>query len=383
MAEADSGQERTEKPTPKKLKKSREEGQIPRSRELNTTLAMLFAASGFVMVGDYMASSLIDLFQTDLTLTRETIMDTKAVTQSFAHNGLAALQLIGPFLAIMFISVFIGPAILGGFSFSTKALAPKWSKLNPISGLKRVFGPKGLVELVKALAKFILLFSMAILLFQAAKDDYLGLGMEPLGQAMIHGSQLFFWHFFALTAALLIIALLDSPYQLWTHHKKLRMSRQDIKQESKESDGNPEVKSRIRALQREISQRRMLEDIPTAQVILVNPTHFAVALRYQDGKENAPIMVAKGTDLIAFKIREIGEAHDVPIFTAPPLTRAIYYSTEIGQTIPTGLYTAVAKILAYLFQLKHATQFTPQKPEDFDIPKELSDLDRRNNRFER
>lgn len=383
MAESDSGQEKTEQPTPKKIKKSREDGQVPRSRDLNTTFAMLFAAGGFVMVGDFMAAALIDLFKTDLTLTRETIMDPNAVAEALAHSSMAALKLIGPFLAIMLTSVFIGPALLGGMNFSTKAMAPKFSKLNPFSGLKRMFGPKGLIELVKALAKFTLFFTIAILIFKAFQDEYIGLGMEPLGQAMIHGFQLFFWHFFALVGASLTIALLDAPYQLWSNKKKLRMSFQEIKKENKETDGNPEIKARVRALQREMSQRRMLEDVPTAQVILVNPTHFAVALRYLDGKENAPVMVAKGSDLIAFKIREIGEAHDVAIFTAPPLTRAIYYSTEIGQTIPTGLYTAVAKILAYLFQLKHASEFTPQKPTDFDIPEELSNLERKNNRFER
>ena len=194
------------------------------------------------------------------------------------------------------------------------------------------------------------------------------------------------WEFLAFSTILLLVAGIDVPYQIWTHKKKLRMTRQDIKEEFKQTDGNPEVKGKVRALQREMAQKRMLEDVPEASVILINPTHFSVAIRYKDGQDHSPVVIAKGTDQMAFRIREVAEANSIPLFSAPPLTRALYYSTEIGQPIPTGLFVAVAKVLAYIYRINEqmaSRQAPVQQPDDLDIPTEFLDLNRKNNKFER
>ncbi len=386
MAEPGSGQEPTEPATPKRIQKAREEGQVPRSRELNTTIMLLFSGLGIMFMGKYMIGDLLDLFSKNLQLERDQIFDTKIMLTLFIESTLIAVKALTPFLLLTLITVFIGPLAMGGWLFSRKALMPKFGKLNPLPGFKRMFGTNGLIELLKALAKFILLGGVAITMFSIFKNDFLGLGLEPLRQGMVHGSELVVWHFLALAVALILVALIDVPYQIWSYYKKLRMTLKEIKDEQKETSGNPEIKSKIRAIQREMAQQRMLQDVPEAQVIIVNPSHFAVALRYEDGKESAPRMIAKGVDLISFKIREVASAHDVPIFSAPPLARALYYSTEIGQQIPTGLYLAVAKILAYVLQLKQTHAQTGQAlemPTDLEIPEEFQDLAKKNHRFER
>ena len=386
MAESSSGQERTEQPTPKRLQDARNKGQVPRSRELNTTIMLLFAGLGLMFMGKYIISDLLDLFQHDLQLEREKLFDKNLMLAQFNENVLTALEAIAPFLLLTLVTVFIGPLAMGGWSFSTKALAPNFGKLNPLAGLKRMFGPNGLIELLKALAKFVLLGAVALTMFSTFKNDFLGLGIEPLKQGMEHGSTLILWHYLALAATLILVAGIDVPYQLWSHHKKLRMTLKEIQDEQKESNGNPEVKNKIRSVQREMAQQRMLQDVPEAQVIIVNPTHYAIALRYEDGKESAPRIVAKGMDLVSFRIREVATAHDIPIFTAPPLARALYYSTEIGQLIPTGLYLAVAKVLAYVLQLNQIHRKgrqTPEEPTDLEIPEEFQDLVQKNHHFDR
>jgi flagellar biosynthetic protein FlhB len=386
MAESDSGQERTEQPTPKRLKEARDKGQVARSRELNTTVMLLFAALGLMFMGKEIINDLLELFQHDLRLDRDQLFDKNAMLNLFGENVLMALKAIAPFLLLTLITVFIGPLAMGGWLFSGQALAPKFSKLNPFAGLKRMFGPNGLIELLKALAKFVLLGSVAITMFSVYKNEFLGLGLEPLRQGMAHGSSLILWHFMALSAALILVAGIDVPYQLWSNNKKLKMTFKEVQDEQKETNGNPEVKGKIRSIQREMAQQRMLQDVPEAEVIIVNPTHYAIALRYAEGKESAPRIIAKGMDLVSFRIREVATAHDVPIFTAPPLARALYYSTEIGQKIPTGLYLAVAKVLAYVLQLKQMnTQsgMVLEEPTDLEIPEEFQDLEQKNHRFER
>ncbi len=382
MAE-DSGQDKTEEPTEKKIKESREKGQVARSRELNTMVSLLFASLGFIMVGDFMAEELVKLFRKDLTLERDWLFDTQKIIEVLSINTMAAIKLLAPFFFIMFISVFVGPLLVGGWNFSGKSLKPKFSKLNPFTGIKRVFGPNGLVELLKALAKFCLIGAAAILLTISSSEDLAGLGQESIEQGLIHGSKMFLLEFFVLTAVLVLIAIFDIPYQLWSNKKKLKMTMQEVKQENKQTEGSPEVKGRIRALQREVAQRKMLQDVPEANVIIVNPTHFAVALKYEDGKTGAPKVVARGVDNMALKIREIGAAHHVPVFTAPPLARALYYSSEIGQTIPEGLYIAVAKILAYIFQLKNLPGNQAQAPTEFEVPGKFRQLSSVNTRFDR
>ncbi len=382
MAEESSSQDKTEKPTPKRLADARKEGQIARSRELNTMISLFVGSLGFVMLGDFMVSRLVELFKRDFTLQGQWLVDPARMLQAIAMNTGETLLLLAPFLALMFISVFIGPIMVGGWSFSAKALTPKFSKMNPVSGIKRVFGPNGLVELVKALVKFVLLGAVAVLVLYLYRDQLVGLGVEPVGRGLLHGASIFFVEFFALTAALMVIAGIDAPYQIWNHRRKLKMTRQEVREENKQTEGNPEVKGRIKALQREIAQRRMLDAVPDANVVIVNPTHFSVALKYEEGRERAPKVVARGVDHLALKIREIARAHDVPVFSAPPLARALYYSTEVDQPVPEGLYVAVARVLAWVFQLRMGAGYVAP-PDDLDIPEEFLQLDRKNTRFER
>ncbi|HID81274.1 MAG TPA: flagellar biosynthesis protein FlhB [Chromatiales bacterium] len=374
MAEQNSGQERTEQPTEKRLKDSREKGQVPRSRELNTMVVMLASAMGLFVFGGSMGEKLMRLISMDLHLDRRQLFDKGAITEALATNVLGALAMLAPFLVLMMVAAFVGPLMMSGWSFSAKALTPKLDKLNPLKGMKRVFGVQGLVELLKALAKFLLLGSAALLLLHMLSERYITLGQAPLLQGIQSGMQLILLVFLVLALTLGLVAAIDVPYQKWTHMKKLRMTVQEVKQESKETEGNPEVRGKVRSLQQQMAQRRMLQEVPDADVIIVNPTHFSVALRYDEANQQAPRVVAKGVDFLALKIREIATAHDVPIFSAPPLSRALYHHTEIDQEIPAELYLAIAQILAYVYQLENSLQGegpAPEKPTDLQVPEKF------------
>lgn len=372
MAE-NSGQERTEQPTQKRLQDSRDKGQVPRSRELNTMIMMLASALGMLALGGVMGESLTQLLTYDLHLDRQQLFHKGAILAALQINVLGGLKVLAPFLGLMMLAAFMGPLLMGGWSFSGKAMAPKLSKLNPLKGLKRVFGIQGLVELFKALGKFLVLGTAAAILLGMLSDRYVVLGQLPPIEGIRQGLELIALVFLVLAVSLGLIAAVDVPFQQWDHIRKLKMTRQEIKEETKETEGNPEVRGRIRRVQQEMAQRRMLQDVPKADVIIVNPTHFSVALRYDEVHEQAPRLVAKGVDFMALKIREIAAANDVPIFSAPPLARSLYHHAEIDQEIPAELYMAVAQVLAYVYQVKqHATgaQY-PQKPEDLPIPEEL------------
>jgi flagellar biosynthetic protein FlhB len=274
-------------------------------------------------------------------------------------------------MAIMLVSVFAGPLLMGGWSFSLETISFKLEKLDPIKGLARIFSLKGLVELVKALAKFVLLLGAAILVFFSIDQQLLSLASMTPKAAGLEAVTILVQVLLILSATTILIVALDVPFELWNHSKQLRMTKQEIKDEMKETDGNPQVKQRIRTLQRQLAESRMMDDVRTADVVITNPTHYAVALQYLDRPGSAPKVVAKGKDLTALRIRSIATDCDIPIFEAPPLARALYRSTEIGYEIPHVLYMAVARVLAYVFQLKSATptDYVP-KPTDFDIPVE-------------
>lgn len=386
MAEQDSGQDKTEQPTGKKIADARKKGQIPRSRELNTTIMLIITSISFFYVGGFFGGELLTLMRGDFIIERQDIFDKKAMIDKFVEDSVFSLKMLAPFFILTIITAFIGPLMLGGWNFTTSSMAPKFSKLNPIAGIKRMFGPNGAIELLKAIAKVLLLGSLGTILLWTLSDEILHLSSLPIQTAIIEGGRLMLWEFLALSTILLIVAGIDVPYQLYSHQKKLKMTMKEVKDENKETQGNPEVKGKIKALQREVAMRRMLQDVPDAAVVLVNPTHYSIALRYDEDNDYAPMVVAKGEDHMAFRIREVADENGVPIFSAPPLTRAIYYSTEIGETIPSGLYIAVAKILAYLFRLKQATsgdQVHIQKPTDIEIPTEFKGLNQRNKNFDR
>lgn len=375
---AENEQERTEQATPKRLNEAREQGQIPRSRELNTMAVLLAGAAAILVLGEGIVLRMAESLRAGLTLEREVVFDPAAMSGAFAGALWDMLLTMAPLLAVLVVAAVLGAVAIGGLSFSSKALAPKLSKLDPIKGLARVFGWRGLMELAKALAKFVVVFGVAVLLIVKLAPELLGLGEEPLEQGLAHAASIVAWTFLALSAVLILIAGVDVPFQLWQHAKQLRMTRQEIKDEFKETEGRPEVKGRIRQLQREIAQRRMMEEVPKADVVVTNPTHFAVALKY-DRKMRAPKVVAKGVDLVAAHIRGVAEVNKVPIFEAPPLARALYWSTELGDEIPAGLYVAVAQVLAYVYQVKNAAQgggVAPSAPQNLPVPEEYLKRDR-------
>lgn len=372
----DSAQERTEEPSDKKLRDARDKGQVPRSKELNTTIMLVASALGLMALGASMGEQLSGLITEDLMIDRRQVFDKAAVLDALQVNTMAALSLLAPFMGLMLLAVFVGPLLMGGFQVSAKAMAPKFSKLNPLSGIKKMFGLSALVELLKALAKVGLLGGVAVWLLSRLATRYIELGQTPLLSAVGSAMDLISEVFLVMSITLGFVAMIDVPYQLWDHKRKLKMSRQELKEESKETNGNPEMKGRIRQAQQQLSQQRTLQDIPQADVIIVNPTHFAVALAYDPTGQSAPRVLGKGIDHLALKMREVANAHEVPIFEAPPLARALYHHSDIGQEIPEELYLAVAQVLAYVFQLKQDSDIVPLAPTDLPVPTEMDDADK-------
>ena len=361
MAETEK-HDRTEAPTQKRLDDARREGRIPRSRELTAAAVMVGAGLILMFAGRGIGGKLGDLMRDGLTIPREQVFDEHAMTRVFGSLSLQAFWAVAPVLGLTLLVALGAPLALGGWSFSTKALAPDFTRLSPVAGMARMVSARSWMELAKALGKFAIVGITGWLVLRFNYDKLLGLGAEPVQTAIGHAIQISGQALIALTGALVLIAAIDVPFQLWQYHKDMRMTREEIRQEHKESEGSPEVKGRIRQLQREIAERRMMDDVPKADVIVVNPTHFAVALRYDEKTMRAPKVVAKGVDLMAARIREVANEHKVPIFEAPPLARALHRSVEIGDEIPTGLYVAVAKVLTYIFQLRAAVQGRLPRP---------------------
>lgn len=374
MAE-ESGQEKTEEPTAKRLEEAREKGQVPRSRELTTVLLMILSAVTLFFVGENIVADLGEVMALSFSLTRKQLFDTDAMVNTFIQSVEIMAFDIGIFLAVTLVAALAAPALIGGWNFSGQAMAPKGERMSPLKGLKRIFGPQGLIELAKALGKFILVGAISTAILWGIRDQLLTLGRQEVEVAMADLGYLTLWVFLAITASLILIAVVDVPFQLWNHTRQLRMTKQEVKDEMKDSEGNPEVKGRIRRMQVQMSQQRMMQDIPSADVVITNPTHYAVALKYDQTNSGAPVVVAKGADLISQQIRMVAEHNEVPILSAPPLTRAVYYSTEIGDEIPSGLYIAVAQVLAFVFQLRRYRKQGGNKPhlntEDLPIPDDL------------
>lgn len=351
MAESD-GQERTEQATAKRQQEARQKGQVPRSRELSTVAALLAAALMFLMTGEKMMGALLAGMREGLNVSREQAFDVKLLASSFLNELTHALWAMMPFFMVLMVVGVVAGVALGGLSFSSETLTFKWDKLDPIKGMGRLFSWRGLVEMVKGFAKFMLVAFAALLLLKAWAPQFLGLGDEPLHQGMAHMGNLLAWSFLILSATLLIIAGIDVPFQLWDHQRQLKMTKQEVRDEHKQTEGSPEVKGRIRRMQMAMAQRRMMAQVPKADVVVTNPSHYAVALRYDQDKGEAPMVVAKGIDFIALKIRSVAQEHDVPVLEAPPLARSLYHSTELDQQIPVGLYRAVAMVLAYVYHLR-------------------------------
>ncbi|MEO2266890.1 flagellar biosynthesis protein FlhB [Pseudoalteromonas pernae] len=361
MAE-DSGQERTEEPTPKKLQEAKKKGQIARSKELGTTFVLIMSAVSLLIFGPGIGYGLHTVMERMLSLSRNETYDT---TKMFAAWGAVAESLTYPlamFVLVIIIAAFVGNTLLGGFNFSWQAMAPKGSKMSPLKGFKRMFGPQAAVELIKAILKFGLVAACAFLLIKMYFFEILHLSLETTPGNIAHALEILAWMFLALSCTMVVVSLIDVPYQSYNHHKQLKMTLQEVKDEYKNSEGDPQIKARIRRTQREMSQRRMMQEVPDADVVVTNPTHYSVALKYDTERAGAPIMVAKGGDELALQIRKIAKGNDVPIVESPVLTRALYHTTEVGEQIPEQLFTAVAQVLAYVYQLKRFQKGRGRRP---------------------
>lgn len=374
MADDSSDQEKTEEPTPKRITDARKKGQIPRSKELNTFIILMTAAVMLILIGASIAKGLIAIMQQQFTLSRAVIYNADSASLLFKQVLLDGLMLIVPLILPLVIVALLTPIMMGGWNFSLQAMSPKMSKMNPFSGLKRMFGLQGIVELFKAIVKTLLVIFVAGLLFKSSFTQLMHLSSITLDEGLYQAADIILFSFLILSATLIIIVVIDVPYQLWNTNKQLKMTKQEVKDELKQQEGNPEIKGQIRRKQLEISQNRMLNDVPTADVIVTNPAHFAVALKYDPNGIGAPILVAKGVDLIAAQIRNTAMTTDVPLVASPPLARALFFSTDIGAEVPNGLFLAVAQILAYVFQLKTAQQTQGEKPvmpNHIEIPSEF------------
>jgi flagellar biosynthesis protein FlhB len=372
--EDDNGQEKTEEASSRKLEKAREEGQIPRSRDLTTTAILLLGTIGLMVFGQYMGGKLMDVTRYNFTIPRDAIFDPQTMIAYLSASLFDGLLSLLPLFGMLLVASIIGPIALGGWLFSGKAMAPKFSRMDPIAGIKRMFSMKALVELAKALGKVAVILGATILVLLAFEQAMFRLADETVNNAIIHSLEISGYAAIILSASTILIAAVDVPFQIWDHSKKLKMSRQELKDEVKDTEGKPEVKGRIRQLQREMAQRRMMSNVPDADVIITNPTHYAVALKYDPEKMATPIMLAKGGDHVALKIREIAKAHKIEIIESPVLARAIYHTTDVDQEIPAALYMAVAQVLAYVFQLRNFRRGKGEKPtypRNIKIPKNM------------
>ena len=370
MAAEDSGLEKTEPASPRRLEQAREEGQIARSVELSAFAVLASALSALWFFGDSAMGSLMQLVSHALSFEPAAAHDVGTMMQRFHDLSVDALVLGAPLMAVTVVAALAAPLALSGWSFAPKALQPKFSRISPLQGFKRMFSMRSLAELGKALLKATLIGGVAALVLWSARDALLGLAMQPINLALASLGGLVMMSVLTVSAAMIVIAGVDVPLQLWQHAKQLRMTREEVKREHKETEGDPHLKAAIRAQQRAAANKRMMADVPKADVIVTNPTHYAVALRYSE-KMAAPTVIAKGVDLTAARIRGVADEHRVPVLEAPPLARALYAHTDIGQQIPEKLYTAVAEVLAYVFQLKsHGT--AGLKPlGEVDVPAEL------------
>lgn len=370
---AESGQDKTEAPTGKRLGDSRRKGQIARSRELNTFVTLVVSSAMFFYLGKNMAHELLEMMMQPLQLSREQVFDPATPLIYLKKVFSDGLSVVAPLMLVLLITDLLAPMLMGGWNFTTEAFALNFSKLDPLAGMKKFVGIQGVVELVKAIIKTLLVAFVAWNLFKVYFDDFMGLSRMQVDHAIYRAADIIVFCLLILSWTLVLLVIIDVPYQLWHHAEQLKMTKQEVTDEWKEMEGSPEVKGKIRRMQMEAAQRRMMEAVPNADVIVTNPTHFAVALKYDLNGTGAPLLIAKGADLLAAQIRNVGLAANVTLVAAPALARALYYSTELNQEIPRGLFLAVAQVLAYVFQLRAAGQNgwnKPVPPNDVQVPDE-------------
>jgi len=374
VAENENGADKSEEPTDKRQREAREKGQLARSRELSTLSVTLGGSIALLMVGDELGQALMAMMQACFELDRETLLVEGNMARLLLNNGMLVMGALLPLLISLSVAAILGSIALGGWMFSGDALLPKFERMDPLAGLQRMFSTKALVELLKALGKFLVVLGVALLVLSAYEEELLSIAGQGLETAIRHSMDIVGWCTLWMAFGLVLIAAVDVPFQWWDNRQKLMMTKQEVRDEYKDSEGKPEVKSRIRRLQREIAERRMMQAIPSADVVITNPTHFAVALKYDATKGRAPILLAKGGDFMALKIREIATEHKIMVLESPSLARAVYFSTEVDREIPAGLYMAVAQVLAYVYQLRRYQTGKGRRPDplrDLPIPDEL------------
>ncbi len=375
MAENENGTDRSEEATPERVRKSKEKGQVARSKELATASVLISAAFAFLFFGDRLAYELSVMMKRAFTFERAALF---APEQMWLHLSGSFTGLAVPMFTILlmlFVVSILGSSLLGGMLFSTKAMMPKWSRMSPAAGLKRMLGLQAWVELLKSILKVLVVVGMVWWILGVTFDHILQLSVTPLPGSVFEALDMISWMFTALCCSLLLIVAVDVPYQIYKHTEELKMTKQEVKDEFRNSEGKPEVKQRIRQLQYEASQRKMMGDVPDADVIVTNPTHYSVALKYEQNGDRAPYVVAKGVDFMALKIREVGRENEVPVMQSPPLCRAIYHTTEINAEVPEELFVAIAQVLAYIYQLEQFRKGQSGRPkalpDDLQIPEDF------------
>jgi flagellar biosynthetic protein FlhB len=363
-------QDRTEGPSPRRLEDARKRGQVPRSRELGVTLTLAFGALLCIALGPWMGRQLLEVMRPGLAVPRPLVFDESALFATLHEAVTGAVLTLLPVFAVSMASAFLGATALGGWTLYAGAVSPKPERLDPVKGMQRMFGLRGFLEVAKALAKFALVAGATVLVTTRMLPDLVSLAGLPVNQGIAEALRLTTVAFLALAAVTLPVALVDMPLQGWEHLRQLRMTRQELREELKETEGRPELKGRIRKLQQEFSRARMMSEVPRASVVITNPSHYAVALRYRPGRDPAPVLLARGRDLVALEIIHRATAAGVPRLTAPALARAIYYSTRLNEQIPTGLFLAVARVLSYVYQLRRggANDRRPSPPRSDELP---------------
>jgi flagellar biosynthetic protein FlhB len=369
----ESDLERTEPPSARRLEKARSEGRVPQSRELAAFLGMASAVGGFWALGNWLTQRAGGIVRQGLSFGRDGAFEPDRLTTTFSALSWDALVLIAPLLLLTVVAALATPIALGGWVFSSEAMAPNFTRMDPIKGMQRMFSWHSLGELVKAVLKAMLIGGVIYWVISRQQDRLFALAAQPVDTALASFGHMVIFAAVALVTGLAAIAAIDVPFQLWRYYAGLRMTKEELRQEMKELEGDPQLKARIRSQQREIARRRMMAEVPKADVVVTNPTHFAVALKYDRELMGAPQVVAKGMNLLAQRIRELADDNKVPVIEAPPLARALYRHTDVGDPIPATLYTAVAEVLAYVYQLGQylagsGNLLPPQPPASIVVP---------------
>jgi flagellar biosynthesis protein FlhB len=344
--------EKTEKATPKRRNDERKKGRVAKSQDVNTAFLLLFVFILMAVFAGFMKDSMLALFQHTFTEYLNWELTETSVFQIFTESIIQFAKIVGPVMLIAIIAGVASNLMQIGFLFTTEPLKFDLKKIDPIQGAKRIFSIRALVELLKSLLKIVIIGTVTFFVIWMYKDEMMMVAFKNVEGALAFFGRVTIIMGIAATIALLLLAVFDYAYQRFDFEKNIRMSKQDIRDEYKNIEGDPLIKSKIKEKQRQIAMRRMMSEIPNADVVITNPTHFAIAIKYDENQASAPYVVAKGVDHIAFKIKEVAKANHVMTVENRPLARSLYASVEIGEAIPEEFYQAVAEVLAYVYRME-------------------------------